>query len=182
MRKRSIVSQYYDWLVSKISDDDYSPVYYTELLGHLFEAKFYWVNPMDVSRIDDGIDLRYRFGRECGYSQAEIASTLDIRDCSILEVMVALAIRAEEHILGDNMLGDRTPEWFWVMVDSMGLSDYTDDHYDPGSANDILINMMNRDYSPTGEGSFFIVYDGTDMRKEEIWYQMMHWINENNVL
>ena len=36
-------------------------------------------------------------------------------------MMIALAIRCEEHIMDDPDAGDRTGQWFWSMLVSLGL-------------------------------------------------------------
>ena len=76
--------------------------------------------PMDGNRAEDGIDLRYRFGHEQHYSDAMVASFLDDRPCSVLEMMIALSIRCEEHIMDDPDVGNRTGQWFWSMIASLG--------------------------------------------------------------
>ena len=76
---------------------------------------------MDADRAEDGINLRYRFGYENGYESAMIASYLDDRPCSVLEMMVALSMKMEEQIMDDPDIGDRTSVWFWKMIDNLGL-------------------------------------------------------------
>lgn len=53
-----------------------------------------------------------------------IASYLDNRPCSVLEMIIALAIRLEEHIMDDPDIGNRTGQWFWDMIVSLGLGFY----------------------------------------------------------
>lgn len=185
MNKTTIEQVYYHWLLQKIYDPDvYNMDKYNYLLDRLSELTFFWTNPMDVSRIDDAIDLRYRFGREEGFPEAEVARFLDAKDPSVLEVMVALAVRAEEHILGDNAYGDRCAEWFWVMITSMHLDYYDDRHYTHTVVDAIVLSMLRHRYSRNGDGGLFTVNvdENTDMRKEDIWYQMMRWINQNITL
>ena len=182
MNKTTMEQVYFDWLLQKIHDPEVFPLaIYTRLLHRLFELSFFWTNPMDVSRLDDAVDLRYRFGREEGYSQEIIAHYLDMRDPSVLEVMVALAIRMEEHILGDSAYGNRCAEWFWVMMNSMHLPYYDDRHYSEEVVDSIVLAMLYHRYSRNGDGGLFTVNvdENTDMRKEDIWYQMMRWINQN---
>ena len=74
---------------------------YKILLCQLHGIIFYNLIDMDADRAEDGINLRYRFGYENGYESAMIASCLDNRPCSVLEMMVALAIKIEEQIMDD---------------------------------------------------------------------------------
>ena len=45
-----------------------------------------------------------------------ISAYLDNKTCSVLEMMIALAIRCEEHIMDDPDVGNRTGQWFWKDV------------------------------------------------------------------
>ena len=135
---------------------------------------------MDENRVDDGVELRYRFVREEGIPDAEIATNLDNRECSVLEIMVSLAIRMEETITSDPDYGDRTSIWFWDMVDSMGLLDMDNDHFHGETVSTTLDRMIRREYASTGRGGLFTVKEPReDMRNVEIWYQMMWWLTDN---
>lgn len=54
-----------------------------------------------------------------------------------LEMIIALAIRLEEHIMDDPDIGNRTGQWFWDMIVSLGL----------GSEGliDVIRRFLNRD-------------------------------------
>ena len=94
---------------------------YRKLLRELHRIEFTYSIPMDGNRAEDGVDLRYRFGYENGYSSSMISVYLDNRMCSVLEMMIALAIRCEEHIMDDPDIGNRTGQWFWNMIVNLGL-------------------------------------------------------------
>ena len=171
-----LVSQYFNWL----SD-------ITHLEGHglllekLFRTEFWWTIPFDANRADDGIQLRYRFGRIFGIPDPVLCAELDNRPCSVLEMMVALAIRCEEDIMGDERIGDRTAVWIRDMFLSLGLAGYTDNVYDEREVNYILNIFLSRRYSRTGDGGLFSIPDlpyDRDMRTVEIWSQMNWFINK----
>ena len=82
---------------------------YRSLLEELNNIDFYAILPMDENRADDGIELRYQFGRDCGYPASMIASMLDVTPCSVLEMMVALALRGEHHVAEDTIYGGAGP-------------------------------------------------------------------------
>ena len=172
--------RYFDWLVGKISNKQYQASHYIKLLSYLHVRRFVYILPMDGNRSEDGIDLRYRgFAYECGISYHEIARYLDIRDCSVLEMMVALAIRGED-IVGDPEIGDRTAEWFWWMIDSLGLVGMTDEYFDDIFTERAVDNFINHDYRENGKGGLFIVNDPPyDMRDAEIWNQMCWFLSEH---
>ena len=85
---------------------------------------------MDENRFADGINLRYRFADELGYSREQIALYLNDKPCSILEMMIALSIRCEEQITGDMEEGDHPDRWFWLMINNLGLTNMVDDYFD----------------------------------------------------
>ena len=134
---------------------------------------------MDMNRADDGTDLRYRFAYENDIDYRLVSDELDNRQCSVLEMMAALALRCEENIMHDPSKGDRTSKWFHDRLDSMGLTDMTDDNYDSGHVSRAVGIMLSRSYKRNGKGGLFTVRDNfRDMRKIEIWNQMCLYMDE----
>ncbi len=180
MTKNELSSEYFRWMCRLVADDKRARTY-TRLLGLLDNTIFTYTAsvPMDENRIEDGINLRYRFGRDCNYRDSTVATFLDCRQCSVLEMMIALAVRMEEHIMEDLELGDRTGIWFWGMVESLGLSWADNTHYDNNDAERLVTQFLNRDYNPNGKGGLFTVQrPARDMRNVEIWYQMNWYLGE----
>jgi hypothetical protein len=98
--------------------------------------------------------------------------------CSVLEMMIALAIRCEENIMDDPLIGDRTRQWFWSMISSLGLSGMTDTRFDNKSVDRVLETFLDRDYKPNGEGGLFTIKRcEKDLRKVEIWYQLLWYLD-----
>lgn len=178
MTKDEIVDQYFDWMYQLVVDDRYSTKSYRKMFSRLYDTEFTYTIPMDGNRAEDGVDLRYRFGRENGYYDSIIASFLDVRPCSVLEMMVALAIRCEEHLMDDPDVGDRTGQWFWNMLISLGLGYMDDSRFDRYHVDQILDRFLQRRYERNGDGGLFIVNNGCDMRTTEIWYQMNYYLME----
>ena len=168
--------EYFNWLCELVCGDGYSEhLLRRELLRHLHQTEFTYILPMDGNRFEDGINLRYRFGDEIGYDARIITSYIDDRPCSVLEMMVALAARCEEQIMNDPTIGDRTGVWFWSMVGNMGL----DDDLDEDEINDILERFLNREYEPNGQGGLFTLEGwNRDLRRVEIWYQAMWYLDD----
>lgn len=159
--------KYWKWMISLVNAREY-----TRLCQILENIPFTYDLVMDGNRADDGINLRYRFGREMGYSDREIA-TLDMSDCSVLEMMVALAIRIEVSIMDDPLQGDRTAVWFHEMLQSMELDMYTNLYVDANEVTRKVYRMLNRTYWSTGQGGLFTIpHCREDLRQVEIWYQM----------
>jgi len=175
--------EYFEWLCSKVINND-SDVKYSKLMSCLFDLMFIPAISMDENRADDGKNLRYRFGREAEIPRSIIARELDneqtqpISNCSILEMMIALSIRCEETIMTDEEFGDRTGEWFWNMIVSLGLGTMNDSRFDEKYTKIVIDRFINRQYKRNGEGGLFTV-DGIkkDMRKFEIWYQMCWYLD-----
>lgn len=173
-----ISEQYYDWLLSKI-DDDGKVRRYARLLDTLFGFQFIYSIPMDCNRKTDGINLRYHFAYENGYSKNDILETIGDEDCSILEVMVALAIRCDDQFMYDPNIGSRVSQWFWEMIDSLGLKGMTNYNYDDHKVVYILRNFVDRTYQPNGDGSLFYIPNcNHDLREMEIWGQMCCYLNK----
>lgn len=176
MTKDRLTNEYFEWMYNLVCNSDTS---YRKLLCFLHSKKFYYTVPMDENRYADGIDLRYIFGNIRGYSQQMISSLLDNEECSVLEMMVALAYRCETEIMCESELGDRIYIWFWVMLDSLGLSHMDDIRFNKLRAFDIVDTFLNRAYQSNGKGGLFTLDNPPrDLRNVEIWYQLMWYLNE----
>lgn len=164
----NIYEEYFQWMVDKVDGQRHS-----KLLQMMHNEVFYAIDPLDENRAIDGCALRYRFGSECNIPKDEVDDKLGIYDCSILEMMLALAFRIEETIMSDSDFGDRTAMWFWIMVKSLGLYNMHNDNFDPVKVLTTLDTFLTRGYSPDGEGGLFTVKGvNKDMRDIDIWYQM----------
>lgn len=112
MTRSELNSEYFDWMCQLVCNRRYTRgLSYQKLLRFLHNVDFNYTIEMDGNREEDGIDLRYRFGYENSYENAMISSYLDNSPCSVLEMMIALAIRCEEHIMDDPDIGNRTGQW-----------------------------------------------------------------------
>lgn len=182
MIKNELNRQYFLWICKLVPIKRYTKGRsYQKLLRFLHSVDFTYSISMDGNREADGMDLRYRFGYECSYSEAMIASNLDDQPCSVLEMMVALAIRCEESIMDDPDIGDRTGQWFWGMLVNLGLREMDDNHYDERYVEQVVNRFLNREYKRNGEGGLFTVrHSGRDLRNAEIWYQMCWYLDELN--
>ena len=174
MTQDDVVNEYFEWLVNKVCGDK-RVVSYRKLLTFLHSVEFLYSIPMDENRAADGVDLRYRFAHS--YLRDDKAEYCLTGPCSVLEMMLALSIRCEE-IMDDPTIGNRTAQWFWGMVASLGLGGMYDDNFDICYAEDVIGRFLNRDYEPNGSGGLFTVkhYD-YDMREIEIWHQVCEYLN-----
>lgn len=174
MKKDDIKGQYFEWLCSKVE----CPANYSKLMSYLYDKEFVYTIAMDGNRYDDGIDLRYTFGDDEHIDQRIVSSVIDDCPCSMLEMMVALSIRCETHIMSNSEYGDRTGEWFMGMIRNLGLHTMTDSHFSFNKAEKIVNDLLAHKYASNGEGGLFTVNNkARDMRCTEIWYQMCWYLD-----
>lgn len=173
-----IVNDYFEWMSELVRGNRYSEqVSYSKLLTYLHSTPFRYSIPRDGNRAEDGKILRYRYAYERHKENAE--RYLDSPECSVLEMMIALAIRCEESIMDDPAFGDRTRQWFWDMIVNLGLGSMTNDNFDREYVEETVERFLNRDYEPNGKGGLFTIknYD-RDLRDVEIWHQMCWHLDE----
>lgn len=175
MLNNDIYEQYFNWLCDVVN---VSTVSYGKLLRLLHRTKFRWSNMKDRNRAEDGVDLRFRFAKHKRLSKNDVLEWHDRTPCSVLEMMVALAIRAEEQIMDNPQVGNRTTQWFWGMISSLGLTGMSDDMFDLIEAKDIIERFLDREYSPDGKGGLFTIRDCEyDLRDVEIWTQLCWYLD-----
>lgn len=174
MVEHDIANDYYIWLYNLVCDDKT----HHKLFSFLHSVPFTYSLPMDANRQGDGESLRYRFADWAGIDDRIIRSVLDIMPCSVLEMMIALAIRCEESLMHDADIGNRTRDWFWLMLDNLELDAMSDDHFDMVERSEKVNKFMQRKYDRCGHGGLFVIPNCTkDMRTIEIWIQMMLYLN-----
>lgn len=173
-----IESEYYEWLTALVCENRFpEQIGYTKLLSYLYDTEFTYKHPKDRNRAEDGLDLRYRFSREREPMVYNIFSFID-GPCNLLEMMVALAIRCEENIMDDPRIGNRTSQWFWGMVVSLGLGSMYDRIFNMQFVEETIARFLNREYDPDGRGGLFTIRDcDQDLRSVEIWYQLCWYLD-----
>lgn len=166
--------RYFEWIVRLVCGDNMRRRRrYSKLLAYLHERPFLYSLEMDENRARDGIDLRYRYASEMGTYDVSRSD----QPCSVLEMMAALAIRCEEHIMSNPDIGDRTGEWFFAMIENLGLIDETNDQFNIRHVEMVIDRLIRREYEPDGRGGLFTVPNSRyDMRDTEIWYQAMWYL------
>lgn len=171
-----INDEYFEWLCEMVDSRRFAKqVSYRKLLIHLHNIEFTWFVPHDDNRADDGIKLRRRFSL--------IRDDLSLQrylngPCSVLEMMVALALRCEETIMDDAQLGNRTGQWFWGMISNLGLNSMRDSKFDRDYVDDVVARLLNREYEPDGRGGLFTVRNcDRDLRTVEIWGQLSWYLD-----
>ena len=94
-------------------------------------------------------------------------------------MMIGLAIRCEEWIMDNPNYGNRTRQWFWSMISSLGLGSMHDERFDEAYVKQIVIRFLNREYQPDGRGGLFTIRNCEyDLRDVEIWYQLCWYLDD----
>lgn len=178
--KNVVENEYFEWLYNYVCRGKvHDKVSYRKLFMMLHETEFIFSIPNDVNRAMDGCDLRYRFSLQ--FEEREgipLPATID-GPCSVLEMMIALAIRCEENIMDNTQFGDRTRQWFWGMMSNLEINLMTDDIYDRDYVKNKIDIFLNRQYSPDGKGGLFYIRGcEDDLRDVEIWIQLCWYLDK----
>lgn len=177
---------YFNWLRKFVTKSDVHMAEYNEVLLFLHHRPFQAVLNRDLNRLRDGINLRRRF---CLEFHIDVQDLNDAFECSVLEMLVALAIRIDDEYIGD----PSEPEpgkIFWEMLRNLGiiyrrgLKYAASNRFLPAAmAQDIDLRLdiwMNRRFDRNGMGSIFpLRHAEVDQREAEIWSQMQAYLSEN---
>lgn len=144
------------------------------VLDFLFTIPYHWSIELDENLAYWGLKIRETYAEFS--TDQEVFGYLDGM-CSVLEMLMALAIRLEQEIMHEPDLGDRAYIWFWTMINKLRLDDAVDIH----QANGIVQSLLNRTYNPNGDGSVcgVLLRHPADLRTVDFWYQMSYWAEEN---
>ena len=123
-----------------------------------------------------GVGLRYRYSI---YVKRDDVIDILNETCSVLEMILALAIRCEDTIMANVRYGDRTTQWFWSMIKNLGLSYMTDERFNKDEAIRIIYKFMERQYEPNGRGGLFYMPDrNEDLTQIDIWTQLCWYLDK----
>lgn len=172
---------YLKWLYRKVlspKSQNASRTYWN-LLNHLYRRKFIWFIPNDDNRAEDGRDLRLEFFRHKQVEKDHIWYELE---CSVLEMLVALSVRLSFEA------DDTIAKWFWELIDNLGLTKFNDlvygdiNSYEAKEIDVAVDRLNNRTYRFDGFGGLFPLENPhEDQRKVEIWYQLSHYLAEQDI-
>ena len=163
------LSDYMQWLIETFDGEDYQC-----LFKHLMTIPFRYSVQLDANLIPCVRDLRDKMGKD--YDGPKGRAT-------VLEILCALAVECEDHIMHNDKYGNRTAQWFWIMLYNLGINTYDDTHYNNRTAEDVddkVDIFLDRAYDYYGEGSIFVVNRPyQDMRVAPLWEQMNWYLSEN---
>lgn len=173
---------YLEWLYKKIGlvRNKNLATSYWQLAKKLYSTEFIYFVPNDENRAWDGMDLREDFLTET--PSAEYDDDWCNQECSMLEMMLGLAYRADFLADRDVMAGG-VGAWFWEFAKNVGLKAYTDNTITTRSLEEIefiLDRVNNRTYSRNGEGGLLPNYKSRrDQRRVELWSQLNAYLLNN---
>lgn len=175
--RNQVENDYFEWLYNYVCKGRVNnKISYRKLFAILHDIEFDFYIPNDLERARDGVDLRYRFA-----IYVDDERVMDILDgpCSVLEMMLALAIRCETTIMDDASYGDRTSQWFWNMLTNLGVSYMTDEKFDREFVVKKVYDFLEKRYDPDGKGGLFYIKDcKEDLRDVEIWTQLCWYLDK----
>lgn len=185
MTDKYVKIKYYEYLQDLIRLKDQNESYY-KLIEMLYDFPFFEVVKNDDNRVRDGLRLRENFIQdlinETGfYYDGNIDKIFDNKECSVLEMLIALSDRMLMIVEG------RLDYWFWILLENLGLTlNFTDDafgqdyDYCTQFVNQVLYIFVNRKYEYDGTGGIFpLLHPIQDQRDIEIWKQLTQYLMEN---
>ena len=162
--------QYLDWLYAKVGLQEEN-IHHHRLLKRLFSTEFVMLVPNDDNRCMDGIALRKEFIRS-GRMIRPSSQWMNL-GCSVLEMMIGVARHLAFTAEGE------TGEWFWHIIENLGLARYDDNRYHERRIDEITERLIWRQYSYDGNGGMFPLQEPQDDQRDvEVWFQMESYILE----
>ena len=177
--------QYFGWLITKIANERVYPRY-KRLFKTLYSTRFRYeqMKPFDIERAKDGKSMRYLFERKMDDYLHDVSGREFIEfeesPINMLEMIVALAVRIEDSMMGSESEGDRTSQWFWEMISNLGIGAMSDIQFNQNEYDRCMTNFFNYSYDPNGKGCMFRSEKFTifQMSEKDIWYQMQAHLND----
>jgi len=176
-KPQTIDVEYYQWLVSQIKLGNPAKTY-NELFEIMHNTEFVWFVPNDGNRVGDGKHLRndyFRFVLESKYEDGDLV----IEFVSFLEVLIGLSVRFA-WVMSEQ---GKEPYWAWRLIKNIDLHKMSDPltTRKVEKINEVLYNVIWRNYDRSGHGGFFPLDRTTDdQTKKEIWYQMQEYSMEKD--
>lgn len=140
------------------------------LVSALASVEFVPRHPMDENRANDGLELRADFEYETG-DYIDKSSGL-IPQCTFFEMVAALAIRCENDLMRNPLIGNRTSKWFFEFLANLGVLGLNERDVD-------LIVDACEAFMDGKKDMFPLKKRGIKQSNEQIWKQLSAYINEN---
>lgn len=143
---------------------------YTTVCHEMHLVRFLDLVPHDENRIADAAELANTFLQNHGPFSPLEQSDILMRDASVLEVLVALAQRADFQIPLTVVV------WMQIFIKNLGLEKYNDEYcltHAIWPVHRAIKNFNGRNYKRNGNGGIFpLRRSSLNQRTVELWYQM----------
>ena len=179
MNKSEFEKSYFSWLTQIVNDKYYlqgrDP---SKLLRYLHSVNYFYTINVDSSREEDGLGLRHNFAYERGIPVLVCDDFMEGKRCSVLEMLIALSIRAAERVFNDPKDPEPlTGRFFWDMIRTIGL-DPMIQNFDAKETDEKVMRFMQHDYEHDGKGGLFCIPNcAFDMRTASIWFQLSWYLD-----
>jgi hypothetical protein len=172
MTEKNAWLDYENWLLDKVGFHDRK---YSKLMNALHHIDFFWVNEMDENREKDGVELRRDYFDDIGISGGFFENK-----CSVLEMLIAFAIRIDWEYVGD-VSDPHADRLLWVFISNLGLDQFDNKNFNFDEIVVKINNWLSHNFTKNGVGSICPLknVDCEDQREKSIWRQMMSFIHEN---
>lgn len=140
----------------------------------MYTTEFTWLIESDEDRAVDGVTLRFEFQKLADLT-IEDESWMSL-GCSVFEAMIGLSRRLSFEAGGESF------EWFFQLIENLGLAKYTDAKDLPvDDIDQILEELVWRTYQSNGYGGLFPLNHATcDQRLVDIGEQMNFYLAERS--
>lgn len=162
---------YFKWLCAKLTKTFSLSHTDESVLLSLFKTEFIWILSGDDNRAVDGQYLRNEFLEQTKMPAEQYFLSYT---CSVLEMLIAFSRRAAFQT------DDEESDWFWIMVDNLGLRDLSGtEEENEIDFEEIIEIFIWREYSELGYGGLFPLRNSpNDQKTVEILYQFYEYLNE----
>lgn len=148
---------------------------FSQLLSYLYDLEFVSHNHLDDIRKEKIEELRDDFF----YEQGDYSCNDFMDYPTVLELMVSMCYSMED-VMRNSAYGNRTGEWFWMMIINLGLEDSDNDNFDAEYARKVIERWIEREFNADGVGSPFPLREPPcDLRGVDIWRMFLWYVNEN---
>lgn len=163
------MSDYLTWIIDIFDGKDHEC-----LFKQLMTVPFRYSVQLDANILPCVRRFRRKMGRD--YDGPRGTPT-------VLEVLCTLAVECEDQLMHNDDYGNRTTQWFWIMLYNLGVNIYDDEHYSDKIAEKVEERVdifLDREYDYNGEGNIWTVNNPYyDMTRAPIWEQMNWYLTEN---
>lgn len=158
--------EYFGWLWERTGLGSY----YCRLMAALFTTPYVPRLTDDVNRWEDGACLVDIFCEETGIDIGP-SDEDDAPECSVLEMLVALAERIDTELIEGEPTNSSPKYWLCMMLSNLGILQMTDRYFEEEVVEERIDEWMNR-----GIRYLFPPVGNYDQRRVSEWERVNRWL------